>query len=95
MSDPEIILTWDYDKLLKWLAYFQIRPFGWQEDDRTFKLLQVQGVKGRPGDYFASLKPFYNPPITTNSLKGLKGSYMYQLLLSAKGGEVLPVLGDL
>lgn len=44
-----------YDELLGWFAYFKARPSGWQDDQRTYMLLQAQGVKERPEKLFPSI----------------------------------------
>jgi len=43
------------EELRKWSKYFQARPIGWREDNRTAKLLTVQGVKKSPKELFPSL----------------------------------------
>lgn len=83
-----------YDELLQWLAYFEQRPIGWREDDRTMKLLQVQGVKEKPQAIFATLEPIYNPPQAkalegTVSVASLKKSAFFQQMVSAHGGVKL------
>lgn len=44
-----------YDELIGWFEYFKKRPVGWQEDQRTYVLLQAQGVKEKPEKIFSSL----------------------------------------
>jgi hypothetical protein len=78
-----------YEEFLKWFQYFERRPVGWREDDRTYKLLQAQGLKATPGVVFPSLKNLYN---REKPLKGLKNSFFFQKLLSAKGGDRLDIL---
>lgn len=79
-----------YEELLGWLAYFERRPVGWREDDRTFKLLQAQGVKEKPNVLFKSLEPIYNPVKSVNPDQideSFKQSFLYQKLLTATAGE--------
>lgn len=83
-----------YDELLGWLEYLERRPVDWRNDDRTFKLLQAQGFKGKPESVFTSLAKIYKPP-TNDPLKGLTGSTLFHKMLSAKGGDRLPFLGEL
>ena len=81
-----------YDELLRWFAYFDIRPIDWRDDERTFRLMQVQGVdkKTKPWDVFPSLRAIHNPPAATETnLKSLKGSALFSMMLGAKGGEKL------
>lgn len=84
-----------YEELLGWISYFERRPVGWREDDRTYKLLAVQGVKENPGKLFHSLDVIYNPSksamleggqIDANSFKK---STMFAKMLTAKGGDKL------
>jgi hypothetical protein len=81
-----------YEEFLGWLNYFERRPLGWREDDRTVKLLQVQGVKEKPWALFRSLDAIYNPP-SSNKGEGnfdannFKRSGFFQKLASASGGE--------
>lgn len=78
-----------YDELLGWYDFFERRPLGWREDDRTSKLLQAQGVKEKPWKLFPSLKAIYQPePVNEEDQSGqIKNSAFYQLMLSAQGGE--------
>ena len=82
-----------YTELLGWFEYFERRPVGWRADDRTAKLMQVQGAKGKPVDFFASLKPIYNPTRMgdekTRAVESLGGSLMLHKMLGAKGGDTL------
>ena len=45
-----------YTELLKWVAFFNSRPIGWREDQRTYLILRSFGFKGSPEDVFASLR---------------------------------------
>ena len=87
-----------YEELLGWMNYFERRPVGWRDDDRVFKILQTQGVKGKPWSHFPSLKPIYSPPVTneaSNGLMNLKNSVLYHKMLSATGGDTLDILKEL
>ena len=44
-----------YTELLGWLDYFSARPIDWRDDQRTYLLLQAQGVKERPERLFDSI----------------------------------------
>jgi hypothetical protein len=77
-----------YDELLGWFAYFEQRPIGWREDDRTHKLLQAQGVKEKAWKLFPSLDKIYNSVRQTDD-KGLKTSMFFQKMITAKGGDQL------
>lgn len=85
-----------YSELLEWLAYFERRPVGWRSDDATFKLLQAQGVKGKPQNFFSSLVPIYSTSVSTDlpdgelSVSNLKGSALFANMLNAVGGDALP-----
>jgi hypothetical protein len=45
-----------YHELRCWLEFFEKRPIGWREDNRTSMLLQAFGVKERPEKIFRSLE---------------------------------------
>lgn len=80
-----------YDELLGWYAYFERRPIGWREDDRTSKLLQGAGVKAKPTDLFPSLKAIYTaskePAEGDDQSQMIMNSTFYQMMLTAQGGE--------
>ncbi|MDB4378619.1 hypothetical protein N9Z41_02495 [bacterium] len=44
-----------YTELLKWVDFFNKRPIGWQEDQRTYLLLRSLGYKGSGESLFPSL----------------------------------------
>ena len=87
------LLDITYSELIKWHEYFRRRPIGWRDDDRAYKYLQTQGVKERPGRIFSSLGVMYggddDKSDEINSVKGLKSSFLYNKMLSAKGGKKL------
>jgi hypothetical protein len=83
-----------YDELLGWIAYFDKRPVGWREDDRTMKLLQAQGVDKKPGDIFPSLAIIGKPDeveVKDNvvSADKLKQSLFFAKMINARGGDKL------
>ncbi len=84
-----------YEELLGWYSYFERRPIGWREDDRTHKLLQAQGVEAKPWAIFSSLVPIYHPPKADDNdsfdVAGFKQSGFFGQLLSARGGDKLEV----
>jgi len=44
-----------YTELLKWVEFFNRRPVGWREDQRTYLYLRTQGVKEKSEDLFPTL----------------------------------------
>ena len=84
-----------FEEYQEWLLYFESRPAGWQEDDRTVKLLQAQGIKEKPWDIFRSLKSIYGKNVEPVNEDGMlvngnvKSSSMFSKLLSAKGGDLI------
>ena len=80
-----------YEEMLGWFAYFETRPVGWRDDDRTHKLLQAQGVKEKAYKIFPSLEAIYKPRKKENEFDvvGLKTSVLFHKMLSAKGGDKL------
>ena len=85
-----------YDEFLRWLAYFNERPVGWRDDDRTHKLLSTWGTKAKPFEVFSSLIPIYKP-VNRNKhstegqidVNNLKNSFLYKKMLSSKDGKKL------
>lgn len=45
-----------YEELIHWSIYFKKRPIGLEEDQRTYLLLQAQGVKEKPEKLFNTFK---------------------------------------
>ena len=85
-----------YEELLGWMNYFERRPVEWRSDDRVYKVLQTQGVKEKPWQLFNSLGPIYQPPQPKEFEEGMIGnnfrkSDLFSKLLSAKGGENIPL----
>lgn len=89
-----------YLEYLGWLDYFDRRPIGWREDDRTHKLLQAQGVTAKGHEVFESLARLHNQTATTKladgqiSTNNLKASAFFQRMLSSKGGANLGDIFD-
>jgi hypothetical protein len=85
-----------YDEFLKWIDYFDRRPFGWREDLRFAMIMQIAGDKRKPDQIYPSLAAIFKPiEREENPLKGIKGSKMFAGMLSAKGGHKLDILKDL
>lgn len=87
-----------YDELIKWQKYFQLRPEGWREDNRTYTLLKVQGVKAKPDEIFSSLAPIMHPPSLDSTIEkrssvgfiskdSLQRSFIFNKMFSATGGD--------
>ena len=89
------VLEMPYEEFLSWISYLNLRPVGWREDDRTFKLLQAQGVKEKPWHVFSSLRPIYNPPPSKAIKEGqidfqnLKRSVLFSKIVAAEKGDVI------
>lgn len=87
-----------YVELLGWQRYFERRPVGWREDDRTVKIMQVMGCSQKPQEIFESLSVVYaeakKPRVKDGqmSVAALQGSWLFGKMMSAKGGDQLPVL---
>jgi hypothetical protein len=89
-----------YEELLKWSMYFEKRPIGWREDDRTMKLLQVQGVTAKPEEIFMSMaimkqsnKP--NIPVGSVSTESIKNSPLFHAMINAKNGNKLECIENM
>jgi len=44
-----------YDELLGWMHYFEARPEGWREDQRTYLVLRALGLKEKAEKIFPTL----------------------------------------
>jgi hypothetical protein len=94
MSVHQLVTELSYEEFLGWMAYFELRPFQWREDDRASKLMQAWGVKEKPWRIFPSLDAVYNRRPRNDDgtdISSLKGSLFLQKMSEAKGGEVLPI----
>ena len=90
----KLIDEMSYEELLGWFDYFDRRPIGWREDDRTAKLLQAQGVKEKPDKLFPSLTVIYKPAkakLEEGMIDGqaFKQSSFFQQIMNAQGGDAV------
>jgi hypothetical protein len=79
---------------LKWNEFFRQRPIGWREDDRTHKLLQVQGVKAPGEEIFVSLAQMKElakerQAAKSEVINSLVNSQLGVMLLNSVGGHKL------
>jgi hypothetical protein len=91
MTVGNLIETMTYEELLGWYDYFERRPVGWREDDRSAKIIQAQGVKSKAWELFPTLKAIYYPSDhgKPEGVRGLQGSFLFHNMLNAKGGDKL------
>lgn len=87
-----LLMDMPYEEFIKWSLYFNKRPIGWREDDRTMKLLQAQGVKAKPDQIFPSLAKMFKSNETVDkdgriNADAFKKSALFQKILAAKGGD--------
>ena len=84
-----------YEELLNWSLYFEERPVGWRDDDRTMKILQANGVKESAGNLFLSLSKIYAKESERKVIDGhiseqaFKQSGLFAKLASSVGGDKL------
>ncbi len=83
-----------YDEFLGWMDFFDQRPVGWRDDERTVKLMQVQGYKGSGEGVFPSLAKLRTRRVADDPIQSLKGSKLFSHMLSAKHGDALPFLKE-
>jgi len=74
-----------YVELLKWASFFNRRPVGWREDQRTYMLLSAQGLKEEPETLFPTLKAL-KEGIPTERKALPKGKFL-EMMLTAKEGD--------
>lgn len=80
-----------YEEYLGWQDYFRKRPPGWREDFRVSLQLKAAGVKADASKIFPSLARIGKPNSLADSLKG---STLFQKMLSTKGHKINLEDGD-
>jgi hypothetical protein len=89
----KLINEMPYEEFIGWMAYFEARPYEWRSDDRAAKLIQAWGAKEKPWKIFPSLEAIYHPKHAVNpdgtDMASLKGSYLFQRMLQATGGDAI------
>ena len=84
-----------YEEFLGWESYFNMRPVGWRDDSRTYKLMRAWGIKERPESTFDSLARINRAAVPSVSEGGkiseeaLRKSSFFGKILTAKGGDKL------
>ena len=81
-----------YEEFLSWISYFELRPVGWREDLRAAYLMKAFGDKRPVTEIFPSLAAVYGNAKPAEPIETLKGSFLFNQMLSAKGGDKLPFL---
>lgn len=80
-----------YEELLKWIKFFESRPFGWREDQRTYMVLSALGYKGKPEDIFPSIAMLKKSEQKRKDLedkdKISPSGVFIKRMLTAKGGD--------
>lgn len=76
-----------YTELLKWISFFNSRPIGWREDQRTYLLLKSFGFKGSPESLFASLKQIKQNQVHNQKPDQAvpKGKFLEKMLKAVNG----------
>lgn len=88
-----------YEELLGWSLYFEERPVGWRDDDRTMKILQANGVKESADKLFASLAKIHNKAANNRIVaadglmthEDFRSSNLFAKLATAVGGDTLDI----
>lgn len=71
-----------------WMRYLNNRPVGWRDDQRAFLQMKAQGVKGKPTDFFPSLKPIYDQQSAADGVNAPMPSGKFLAMLNqATGGD--------
>lgn len=79
-----------------WMQFFNERPIGWREDDRTYKLMRAQGMKAGPEQLFTSLAIMKeNDAKATSNAVPRTGSFLHAMMMNAKGGDKPAFLKEL
>jgi hypothetical protein len=80
-----------YEEFLSWISFFEARPIGWREDLRTAYIMRSFGDKRQPSEIFPSVKAVYSAR-SNDAMASLKGSFLFNKMLSAKGGDKIEAL---
>lgn len=77
-----------YTELLKWVDFFNKRPVGWREDQRTYLILRSQGVKESAENLFPTLRKIkqVHEESQTPDRAVPKGKFL-DMMMRAKGGD--------
>jgi hypothetical protein len=80
-----------YDELILWMEYLQLRPEGWQADNRAAKVMQALGVKAEPSSIFESLSKIKAAQNRMEGLRGIgnsiKNSSLFSFMKNASGAD--------
>jgi len=90
----ELLAQMSFKEYLMWAAYFEQRPPGWREDDRTFKMMKALGAKANAGDVFPSLGVMLRNREATSNVPR-KGTLIHSMMMKARGGDSPDFLKDL
>jgi len=92
----ELLENMSFQEFNLWMEYFNQRPIGWREDERTFRLLRAAGVKSNPEALFSSLAAMkkHENKRTPRPVPGA-GSFLHTAMMNAKGGVKLDLLEQL
>lgn len=82
------LLEMPYEELQGWNMYFDQKPFGWREDQRTALIMKSFGTKQSPENIFPSLARMDEHRRKNDPFK-LRGSAFLTRLMTAKGGVKL------
>ena len=74
-----------YDEFCAWLAYYEKRPYGLQDDYRAAMI--ISAIK--PGTPVDKIFPSLAPRAEDRLANSLKGSLLFQKMVSSKGGDKL------
>ena len=79
-----------HEELLGWYAYFDRFPFGWQEDERAYRIMQAQGVKEKPESIFPSIARLKAAAATEQfNANKFRASKMFDFMSKAINGDQL------
>jgi hypothetical protein len=89
MTVRKMLHEMDYEEFLGWQSYFMKRPPGWEEDNRTYLMMSVQGVKAKPESIFPRLKTMKEASAPKSQAKALvQSGFLDRLLTTAKKNGV-------
>jgi hypothetical protein len=94
----ELTAKMSFEEYYMWGLYFEAKPSGWREDERTYLLLRGLGMKSAPESLFASLalkKQQQEKQQAASKPVPRVGSFLHAKMMNAKGGKKLEFLKDL
>lgn len=91
----ELLERMSFQEYVLWAEYFDQRPYGWREDNRTYNIMRASGnVKSSAEDIFPSIAHMKKKQAEKKPVPG-PGTLLFEKLLNAKGGDKFTLLENM